>query len=265
MEWERPYMEACIDALSPCGDVLEIGFGCGYSAERIQEHRPRSHTIIEFHPMVAERAREWAKGRDGVRIVEGTWQEKLEELGKFDEVFFDDYPLESGNEMKKLEKSKNASEEMLGSQKALFDNVFASVPELATMKYGDADLEMFFLVQRPNEIEARYFLDHLLKHENITHDQYQKYEALHCPQKPEPVRENTDRLFTFINLCIESHLNPGARISCFLENPTSKKNHPAFNHPDLTYEEFLIPISVPTHCAYYKSDQALVPLFTFKK
>jgi len=28
-------------------DVLEIGFGCGYSASRIQSFKPRSHTIIE--------------------------------------------------------------------------------------------------------------------------------------------------------------------------------------------------------------------------
>ena len=31
MEWEREYMYACIDKLQPYGDVLEIGFGMGYS------------------------------------------------------------------------------------------------------------------------------------------------------------------------------------------------------------------------------------------
>ena len=36
MEWEKPYMEACIDKLQPKGDVLEIGFGMGYSATQIQ-------------------------------------------------------------------------------------------------------------------------------------------------------------------------------------------------------------------------------------
>ena len=48
MEWEKPYMHACIDALKPFGDVLEIGFGLGYSAERIQTYHPKSHTIIEY-------------------------------------------------------------------------------------------------------------------------------------------------------------------------------------------------------------------------
>ena len=40
MEWEKPYMEACIDALKPEGDVLEIGFGCAYSADKIQSESP---------------------------------------------------------------------------------------------------------------------------------------------------------------------------------------------------------------------------------
>ena len=43
MEWEKPYMEAIIDEIKPTGDVLEIGFGCGYSATRIQHYNPKSH------------------------------------------------------------------------------------------------------------------------------------------------------------------------------------------------------------------------------
>ena len=30
MEWEKPYMEKCIEMLEPSGNVLEIGFGFGY-------------------------------------------------------------------------------------------------------------------------------------------------------------------------------------------------------------------------------------------
>jgi len=76
MEWERPYMVACVNALKiddTC-DVLEvkhncddpfchgdarqrltplstqIGFGCAYSAERIQYHKPRYHPPPTLHP-----------------------------------------------------------------------------------------------------------------------------------------------------------------------------------------------------------------------
>ena len=93
MEWEKPYMEACIDKLQPKGDVLEIGFGMGYSATQIQKYKPKSHTIIEMDSMVIKRLKNWAKDYDNIIIVEGTWQEKIHDLGKFDEIFFDDYPL----------------------------------------------------------------------------------------------------------------------------------------------------------------------------
>ena len=93
MEWEKPYMEACIDKLQPKGDVLEIGFGMGYSATQIQKYKPKSHTIIEMDPMVIKRLEEWAKDYDNIIIVEGTWQSQMKNLGKFDEIFFDDFPL----------------------------------------------------------------------------------------------------------------------------------------------------------------------------
>lgn len=93
MEWERPYMLECVDelAINENSDVLEIGFGCGYSANRIQHFRPRTHTIIECSETVLKRLDSWAEGRPGVIIVRGTWQERLPELGTFSHVFFDDY------------------------------------------------------------------------------------------------------------------------------------------------------------------------------
>ena len=48
MEWEKPYMEACIDKLQPKGDVLEIGFGMGYSATAIQKYKPKL-AICVYH------------------------------------------------------------------------------------------------------------------------------------------------------------------------------------------------------------------------
>jgi hypothetical protein len=93
MEWEKPYMERCVDELEigPDSSVLEIGFGCGYSAEWIQRAKPKSHTIIECSEPVLERLRTWAATRPSVNVVEGTWQERLPDLGIFDHVFFDDY------------------------------------------------------------------------------------------------------------------------------------------------------------------------------
>ena len=97
MEWEKPYMEACIDKLNPTGNVLEIGFGMGYSATQIQKHKPKSHTIIEMDPVVIKRLKKWSKNYNNINIIEGTWQEKIHDLGTFDEIFFDDYPLKEPN------------------------------------------------------------------------------------------------------------------------------------------------------------------------
>jgi len=110
MEWERPYMKECVDVLciDATVDVLEVGFGCGYSADYIQQKGPRSHTIIECAGAVIERLRVWAADKPSVKIVEGTWQARLPDLGAFDCIFFDDYgiPGRADREMERCCKSE---------------------------------------------------------------------------------------------------------------------------------------------------------------
>tara|TARA_B100000686_G_scaffold264867_1_gene279016 strand:- start:398 stop:1108 length:711 start_codon:yes stop_codon:yes gene_type:complete len=103
MEWEKPYMEACIDALKPEGDVLEIGFGCAYSADKIQSYNPKSHTIIECSSIVLKKLEEWSKDKPNVKIVKGKWQDVIHTLGIFDEIFMDDFPLDTTKDTNILE------------------------------------------------------------------------------------------------------------------------------------------------------------------
>ena len=98
MEWEREYMNKCIEVLEPYGNVLEIGFGMAYSADKIQSYNIKSHTIIECNPLVLKRLEEYKKTHPNVIIVQGRWQDVLESCGKFDCVFFDDYPVEDKND-----------------------------------------------------------------------------------------------------------------------------------------------------------------------
>ena len=98
MEWEKDYMNACIDKLQPYGDVLEIGFGMGYSANRIQSYNIKSHTIIECNPVVLKRLEEYKILHPNVKIVRGRWQDVLENCEKFDCAFFDDYVVEDKND-----------------------------------------------------------------------------------------------------------------------------------------------------------------------
>ena len=94
MEWEKPYMEAFIDFLQPKGNVLEVGFGMGYSATQIQKHKPKSYTIIECDPEVIKKCKKWANNYNNVTIIESKWQEVIctDKLGIYDEIFFDDFP-----------------------------------------------------------------------------------------------------------------------------------------------------------------------------
>jgi hypothetical protein len=71
----------------------------GYSATQIQKYKPKSHTIIEMDSMVIKRLKEWSKDYDNIIIIEGTWQSQMKNLGTFDEIFFDDFPLKEPKDM----------------------------------------------------------------------------------------------------------------------------------------------------------------------
>ena len=92
MDWEKPLME--LQANYACengGDILEIGFGMGISADYIQSNKIKSHTIIEIHPDVLNKAFEWAKGKPNVNIMAGDWYNMKNLLGTYDGIFLDTY------------------------------------------------------------------------------------------------------------------------------------------------------------------------------
>lgn len=290
MEWEKPYMQACIEALSPEGDVLEIGFGCGYSATYIQEKHPRSHTIIEYHPVVAEKARAWAKKYPNVTIVEDTWQNAIHKLGSFDSIFFDDYPLESKKQSKQLEETQVEASSILSKGKKLLKKVQEKFSFLKDIKYKDEDVEYFFknLTSR-KKVNKEHFLPFffdLKSKENITQEQFDQ--IVHRLQKEELITEEIkeaffkklsqtkgafdfaqrgDRFFEFLEIVLKNHLRKEGRVSCYLESSESKyEDKKFFDHiitnPSVDYTESLIDIEVPSNCKYYKDSKALVAVIT---
>ena len=71
------------------GDVLDIGFGLGFSANKMSE-LSNSYTCIEINPQIYKKASEWAKGKSNVNIIFGDWIDILPNLGlKYDGIFFD--------------------------------------------------------------------------------------------------------------------------------------------------------------------------------
>jgi guanidinoacetate N-methyltransferase len=96
--WERPLMKFLAKEVAwNHGNILEIGFGMGISAEEIIKNGCKSYTVIEAHPTIANNARNWAKKqRTQIKIIEGFWQEIVPTIKtKFDGILFDTFPINS--------------------------------------------------------------------------------------------------------------------------------------------------------------------------
>jgi len=273
MAWEKPYMEACIDALKPSGDVLEIGFGLGYSANRIQSYHPKTHTIIECDPVVASKANEWAKNHPGVKIIEKTWQEVLPSLGQFDTIFFDDYPLEPSGKIEKAAIEASNATPVVQAGKRLMKEQEEMLPQLKTQQYSDKDLQDFIGMlpetdkgHLPRFLIELYHQGQVKKEQLKNHLSSEQFAALE--DKMSSIEScRGDRLFEFLLPCLKNHMRKGARFSCYLESAVSKSEDPLFQkyvieNPEVDYSETRITVDVPEHCRYFSGNEALVITIT---
>ena len=92
MDWENSLMSA--SAAYVCkggGDILEIGFGMRISASYIQAHSINSHTIVENHPQIIEKAKAWAANKSNVTIIENDWHSVKDSLSTYDGIFYDTF------------------------------------------------------------------------------------------------------------------------------------------------------------------------------
>lgn len=96
-DWQIPLMRAMAEAgAAGGGDVLEIGFGRGVASTFIQDHTPRSHTVVECNDSVVARFHTWRAQwpqRD-LRLIHGKWQDTVDQFGQYDGIFFHTYPLD---------------------------------------------------------------------------------------------------------------------------------------------------------------------------
>ncbi len=113
-DWHAPLMRGMARAATEShGDVLEIGFGRGVSATMIQEFGSRSHTIVECNDYIIEKFFEPWKQRHAdrdIRLLRGKWQEITDQMGTYDGIFFQTYPLNENEFVEYLTKSVTFSE-----------------------------------------------------------------------------------------------------------------------------------------------------------
>lgn len=283
MEWEKPYMEACIETLKPTGDVLEIGFGLGYSATAIQKFHPKSHTIIECDANVLKKAKAWAKQYPNVTILEGTWQEILPTLGKFDSVFFDDYSPFSQEEIEQLKKDTENYQKLTNETDSLRDSITQLLQNFRNIKFSDEDLTKFtgHLKAKPNvnNQQVREFIENLEKQGNITKKQADSFlktlpkesaakkSTVDSPETIEWVNKKKlgDRFITFVEQCLDKHMRPKAHLSAYMDSPETKAKNVEFqkrilSRSDINYEEKTIAVKTAPNCTYFQGDKALVML-----
>ena len=101
MSWEDNIMKASADYVCENGgDILEVGFGMGISADYIQANNINSHTIVENHPQIIERLKTWAQDKSNVIIIEGDWFDIKDSLSTYDGLFYDTFGDENVDNFK---------------------------------------------------------------------------------------------------------------------------------------------------------------------
>lgn len=96
-DWQIPVMQRMAELTAKSGgDVLEIGMGRGVASSFIQDHNPRSHTLVECNDHVVNRFEQWKAqfpGRD-ISMLHGMWQDRLSDMTQYDGLLFHTYPLD---------------------------------------------------------------------------------------------------------------------------------------------------------------------------
>lgn len=257
MEWKKSYTESLINELHPSGNVLEVGFGFGHAAECIQSYHPTSHIIIESNPQIAEEAKKWASKNKNVTVIQDSWKNAISSLGKFESIFFNDYPPESEKEIFKLLSSEETA--LISVQaKELLETLKEQMSQI-TVTFSDQEIDEFYqTVGKFNIKEMPTFLKNLKERKNITDKQYkeavEKYQlqedSLKNPLSSTSIDEkSTDSMIDFLKECIANHMQKGSRFSSFLMSPISKYEDSVFfdliiTSPEFDYREQLIPINV---------------------
>jgi hypothetical protein len=71
------------------GDILEIGFGAGITANLIQKYNIKTHTIIERDKYYFDKLLKWSVNKPNVKVVYGDWVTDIPNDKKYKGIFFD--------------------------------------------------------------------------------------------------------------------------------------------------------------------------------
>lgn len=103
----RNFEEKSVEIVSQNGgNILEIGFGMGISADKFQYENINSYTCIEINDSIFSDAIEWSTNKNNVTLINDSWQNYLSNTTqKYDAIYCDF--LDWDNHLEFYEKSKN--------------------------------------------------------------------------------------------------------------------------------------------------------------
>jgi phospholipid N-methyltransferase len=266
--WEKPYMEAWVNILKPHGDVLEIGFGSGWTSSYIADHKPKSQTIIEANPAIAKKAK---TSHPKFKIIEGEWQEQLSKLGTFDTIFSDSYTRYTKGDVASMKSHIKKIQARIAELEKMKQGLAAQLKKFAGIPMSDQQLDDLkqHIDQRgdvtPTDIHS--FLETLVLQKNITFNQaknfLKKYKIpLAAPTEPAPASFLADPFLLFVHTCLNHHMKKGSRLSCYVNLAAFKEWEVNFKNyllarGDIRYEERTVAVEVPSDCDYCAGNQAL--------
>lgn len=278
MEWEKPYLEACAEAIKPKGNVLLVGFGLGFAADRIQKFHPDHLTIVETSPGMIEKVEKWIHDHPKTTLLRHPWDQTIPKLGTFQAILFDDYGFHEEIEQHATPDTATLKK-MAAQTRQLHDQLEVSLRAFRNVRFSDQELRSFAQkVLTQYQVTPEYvlqFIGNLVDWGNITADQKNAFEkefALEHTKKTakqQPSLESqlqTSSFLAFIDfaeVCLNKHMHVGSHLSGYMNSPESKREHSLFkerilNRKDVHYSEKLIQVEVPSNCDYYKADQALI-------
>lgn len=247
-ELEKLYIQALVQHSKPNGDVLEIGF-FKPSVLEIRKFHPKSHTVIEADPQTAKKA----KSLSDLTLIENDWETAGNLLKDYDTIIINGYPFASSANSKLAITDLQFARGLLEEEKKIVKMVEETLPNLSTIKYTDADLDVFLAEIGNGQAEDIVrFLQSLTQNGQISPIQYQD-----CLERHQLVKgkaaissfwKNPDSFLEFLSLYTQRMLRKGGRLFCYIDKNSSKYDDPEFfnqiiTNPALKYEEKLIAVN----------------------
>ena len=201
---------------------------------------------------VLRRLHRWAAGRQGIVIVEGTWQDALPMLGRFDALFFDDFPLptDSGRREHRRKRRRLVLPPPRHGSGGAAPHTGCRRPGVVGHSSGERPKPTTLPPTRTTDATACRPV--VRQGHPLAHSDGVRFVA------DGSLAALDTRWTVIVNLCADWHMRPGARLTGYLARQCS------ISHPDCAVTITKFRVTPPTHCPYFCGTHLFVPQITLR-